>query len=302
MAYGRVSSGMSAEIGIIGGSGLQRLVDAQHTERHRLSTPFGAPSDEYVITSLCGRRVAYLRRHGAGHVLLPSEINHRANIYGFKMLGVERLLSLSAVGSLKERYLPLDIVIPDQFYDNTKTPPATFFGGGIAVHIGFADPICGYLASILGEAVAEAGRAVHCGGTYVNIAGPHFSTRAESLLYRSWNMDVIGMTNIHEARLAREAELCYATVAFVTDYDSWHAAAEPVSHELVIARQREGVAAVPAILEGAVRRIERSRECKCATALSGSIATDPEAIAGVRRVELDLLVGKYLQQRCLEWQ
>src|SRR5438034_1078764 len=213
---------MAIEIGIIGGSGLYDMAELTDREEKTIATPFGDPSGPYVIGTLRGKRVAFLARHGVGHRILPSELNFRANIYGFKVLGVERLISASAVGSLKQEYAPLDIVIPDQFFDRTKGRISTFFGNGLAAHVGFAHPVCPELTKIAAESVQGVGATVHRGGTYVCMEGPQFSTLAESKLYRSWGMDVIGMTNLQEAKLAREAEICYVTLALVTDYDCWH--------------------------------------------------------------------------------
>jgi len=213
---------MSAQIGIIGGSGLYDMAELSDREDVTMSTPFGDPSGPYVLATLRGRRVAFLARHGAGHRLMPSELNFRANIYGFKTLGVERILSASAVGSLKLEFPPQDIVIPDQFFDRTKGRVSTFFGRGLVAHVAFAHPVCADLSRAAHESAVAVGARVHLGGTYVCMEGPQFSTLAESQLYRSWGMDVIGMTNLQEAKLAREAEICYATLALVTDYDSWH--------------------------------------------------------------------------------
>src|SRR5947207_9266693 len=222
-------------IGIIGGSGLYEM--AELTDRHEkiVSTPFGEPSGPFVIGMLGGKRVAFLARHGVGHRILPSELNFRANIYAFKVLGVERIVSASAVGSLKEEYKPLDIVVPDQFFDRTKGRISTFFGRGLVAHVAFAHPVCGPLSRIVGDAAVSVGATVHRGGTYVNMEGPQFSTLAESKLYRAWGLDVIGMTNLQEAKLAREAEMCYATLALITDYDSWHPDHDSATVDLIVA-------------------------------------------------------------------
>src|SRR5438132_10378230 len=226
---------MTVQIGIIGGSGLYDMAELGDREEKALTTPFGDPSGPYVIGTLRGKRVAFLARHGIGHRVMPSELNFRANIYGFKLLGVERILSASAVGSLKEEYKPLDILVPDQFYDRTKGRISTFFGRGLVAHIAFAHPLCSDLSKVAADSAAAVGATVHHGGTYVNMEGPQFSTLAESKLYRSWGMDVIGMTNLQEAKLAREAEICYATLALVTDYDCWHPGHHSVTVEMIIA-------------------------------------------------------------------
>ena len=285
---------MNVHIGIIGGSGLYDMEDLTAREDVTLSTPFGDPSGPYVVGTLRGRRVAFLARHGAGHRILPSEINFRANIFGMKMLGVEYLLSASAVGSLKEEYRPLDIVIPDQFFDRTKGRLSTFFGRGLAAHVGFAHPFCRILSALAYESGRSAGATVHRGGTYVCMEGPQFSTLAESTLYRSWGMDVIGMTNLQEAKLAREAEICYATIALVTDYDCWHPDHDSVTVEMVIANLVQNAKTARAIIAGAVERLPFERSCECASALKYALVTRPEAVpAGLKR-ELAPIVGKYL--------
>src|SRR5580698_8043926 len=245
---------MSIEIGIIGGSGLYDMAALVDREEKRLSTPFGEPSGAYVIGTLGGKRVAFLSRHGLGHRILPSELNFRANIYGFKVLGVERLLSASAVGSLKEEYRPLDILVPDQFYDRTKGRISTFFGHGLVAHVAFAHPVCGDLSAIAADSAQAVGATVHRGGTYVNMEGPQFSTLAESKLYRSWGMDVIGMTNLQEAKLAREAEICYATLALVTDYDCWHPSHDAVTVDLIIANLMQNAVTARSAIAEAVGR------------------------------------------------
>src|ERR1700682_537819 len=254
---------MSVQIGIIGGSGLYDMTELTDREEKTVATPFGEPSGPYVIGTLRGKRVAFLARHGVGHRILPSELNFPANIYGVKVLGVERILSASAVGSLKEEYKPLDLLVPDQFFDRTAGRISTFFGRGLVAHIAFAHPLCGELSKIAAESAERVGATVHRGGTYVNMEGPQFSTLAESKLYRSWGMDVIGMTNLQEAKLAREAEICYATLALVTDYDCWHPDHDSVTVDLVIANLvRNAVTAQKAIAE-AVERIGGPRTCAC---------------------------------------
>lgn len=283
-------------IGVIGGSGLYEMPGLTILEEKSLSTPFGDPSDPYLIGEIDRVRVAFLSRHGKGHRHLPTELNFRANIYGFKLLGVESIVSASAVGSMKEQYRPTDIVIPDQFIDRTRHRPDTFFGGGVVGHISFADPICADTASLLGEASRAAGARTHLGGTYVCMEGPQFSTRAESLLYRSWGVDVIGMTNLQEAKLAREAEICYATMALVTDYDCWHHSEEPVSVEQVIAYLQKNAAMACDILRRVVPRLaERKRTCPCATALQYAILTNPAAIPEKLKRDLAPIIGKYIK-------
>jgi 5'-methylthioadenosine phosphorylase len=282
-------------IGIIGGSGLYDMADVTDREEKTLSTPFGEPSGPYVIGTLRGQRVAFLSRHGAGHRILPSELNFRANIFGMKMLGVEYILSASAVGSLKEDYKPLDIVIPDQFFDRTKGRVSTFFGRGLAAHVGFAHPFCKILSGLAHQSGVQSGATVHKGGTYVCMEGPQFSTLAESKLYRSWGMDIIGMTNLQEAKLAREAEICYSTIALVTDYDCWHPDHDSVTVEMVIANLMQNAKTAQQIIAGAVERLPYERTCECASALKFALITRPEAIPESTRRELAPLVGKYLQ-------
>ena len=286
---------MSVEIGIIGGSGLYDMAELTDREERSLSTPFGDPSGPYVIGTLGGKRVAFLARHGVGHRILPSELNFRANIYGFKALGVERMLSASAVGSLKEEYRPLDILIPDQFFDRTAGRISTFFGRGLVAHIAFAHPICPTLSAIAADAAEKVGATVHRGGTYVNMEGPQFSTLAESKLYRSWGMDVIGMTNLQEAKLAREAEICYVTLALVTDYDCWHPDHDAVTADLIIANLlRNAVTARKTIAE-AVSRLQRPRTCACKDALATAIITRPEHVPPKTKHELELMIGRYMK-------
>jgi 5'-methylthioadenosine phosphorylase len=286
---------MTASIGIIGGSGLYDMAELIDREDRYLSTPFGDPSGPYVVGILRGKRVAFLSRHGAGHRILPSELNFRANIYGFKVLGVERLLSASAVGSLREGYRPLDIVVPDQFFDRTKGRISTFFGRGIVAHVGFAHPFCGELSKLAADSVQAVGARVHRGGTYVNMEGPQFSTLAESKLYRSWGMDVIGMTNLQEAKLAREAEICYATLALVTDYDCWHPDHDSVTVELIINNLTQNAKTAQAAIAEAVGKVQAVRTCACKDALATAIITRPDAIPDQIKKELAPIIGKYIK-------
>ena len=285
----------STQIGIIGGSGLYDMAEVTDRKEVTIRTPFGDPSGPYVLGTLRGKRVAFLARHGAGHRLSPSELNFRANIFGFKTLGVEFILSASAVGSLKEEYKPLDIVIPDQFFDRTKGRASTFFGGGLVAHVGFAHPFCGPLTAIAAESGTKAGATVHKGGTYVCMEGPQFSTLAESKLYRSWGMDIIGMTNLQEAKLAREAEICYATIALVTDYDCWHPDHDSVTVDMIIANLTQNARTAQQIIANAVERLPFERTCECASALKYALITRPDAIPQQVRKDLAPLVGKYLQ-------
>ena len=286
---------MGVQIGIIGGSGLYDMAELTDREEQSLSTPFGDPSGPYVIGTLGGKRVAFLARHGIGHRILPSELNFRANIYGFKVLGVERILSASAVGSLKEQYKPLDILIPDQFFDRTKGRISTFFGRGLVAHIAFAHPLCGDLSKIAAESAASVGATVHRGGCYVNMEGPQFSTLAESKLYRSWGMDVIGMTNLQEAKLAREAEICYATLALVTDYDCWHPDHDSVTVDMIIANLTQNARTAQQAIATAVRRLTAARTCACKDALATAIITRPEAVPAQTKKDLAPIIGKYMK-------
>jgi 5'-methylthioadenosine phosphorylase len=282
-------------IGIIGGSGLYEMEGLMNVEHVSLETPFGAPSDAYVIGILEGVRVAFLSRHGKGHRLSPSELNFRANIYGFKMLGVGHLISVTAVGSLQAHICPLDIVIPDQFYDGTKQRAGSFFGNGLVAHISFADPVCPDLARLIHKSALEAGVSVHNGGTLLCIEGPAFSTRAESNVYRQWGMDIIGMTSLQEAKLAREAEICYAATALVTDFDCWHTEECEVNVETVVQNLKESITAVKQIIRLVIPEISQKRECICADALKKAIMTDAGAVPPETRKKLELLVGKYLK-------
>ena len=282
------------QIGIIGGSGLYDMAELTDREEQRIDTPFGEPSAPYVIGTLRGKRVAFLARHGAGHRLLPSELNYRANIFGFKVLGAEYILSASAVGSLKEQYKPLDLVIPDQFFDRTRGRISTFFGRGLVAHVGFAHPFCRHLSDIAFRAGQAADATMHKGGTYVCMEGPQFSTLAESQLYRSWGMDIIGMTNLQEAKLAREAEICYTTIALVTDYDCWHPDHDHVTVEMIVANLTQNARTAQEVIAGAVGLLPFARTCECAGALQHAIITRPEAIPAAIKQELAPIVGRYL--------
>ena len=282
------------EIGIIGGSGLYSMPEFTAQEEVRLDTPFGAPSDAYIVGELEGRRVTFLARHGRGHRISPSELNFRANIYGMKMLGVERILSLSAVGSLKEEHRPTDFVIPDQFFDRTRGRISTFFGEGVVAHISFADPICPQLANRVQAACAQMGINARKGGTYLCMEGPAFSTRAESNLYRSWGMDVIGMTNLQEAKLAREAEICYVTIAMVTDYDCWHEGHDAVTVDEIIHVLNLNAENARKVIRATVASMPAERTCGCGHALRHAIITDRQAIPAAAKQKLRLILGKYL--------
>jgi 5'-methylthioadenosine phosphorylase len=285
------------EIGIIGGSGVYDMADIQGKRQLRVATPFGTPSDAYVLGRLEGRRVAFLSRHGRGHRLLPSEINFRANIFGFKKLGAERIISLSAVGSLREDMKPMDMVIPDQFFDRTRNRISTFFGDGLAVHVSFAHPFCPTLQDVLLKSCSGAGVNAHLGGTYVCMEGPAFSTLAESKAYRAWGFDVIGMTNLQEAKLAREAEICYATLAMVTDYDCWHPDHDAVTVERIYDYLQRNAENAHQIIRLAVQKMPKDRGCKCGSALAHALITDRSKIPAAARNRLGLLVGKYLKSK-----
>ncbi|MBI4161729.1 MAG: S-methyl-5'-thioadenosine phosphorylase [Acidobacteria bacterium] len=285
----------AARIGIIGGSGLYSLDLLENVRSLALRTPFGDPSGEYRLGDHAGRRVAFLARHGDGHRLLPGEINYRANLYGFRMLGVETILGVSAVGSLREEIAPGDLVLPDQFLDRTRRQPSTFFGDGIAVHVAFAEPVCARARGSLADAAAAEGATVHDRGTYLCIEGPQFSTRAESLLYRSWGAAVIGMTNLPEAKLAREAEICYASLALVTDYDTWHDREESVTAGSVVELLRRNVNRARGVLFRTLSDLSPEPGCPCRHALRDSILTDPSRIDPAVRERLHLLIGRYLE-------
>jgi len=281
-------------IGVVGGSGLYDIEGLENVEEIKIDTPFGEPSDSYIVGDLEGVKMVFLPRHGRGHRLLPSEVNFRANVFGMKKLGVERIISVSAVGSMKEEIEPGHIVVPDQFIDRTKGRASTFFGNGVVGHVAFADPVCSCLSADLYDAGIAAGATMHRGGTYICMEGPQFSTRAESRLYRSWGVDVIGMTNIPEAKLAREAEICYGTLALSTDYDCWHEEEEDVSVEAVLEIIKKNVAMAKSIIKEAVKRVPDVRDCSCASALSASIMTDRSIIPEKTREDLDIIIGKYL--------
>jgi 5'-methylthioadenosine phosphorylase len=281
-------------IGIIGGSGLYQMAGLTEAEEVSVDTPFGSPSDQFIVGKMEGKRVAFLARHGRGHRILPSELNFRANIYAMKKLGVEKIISASAVGSLREEHKPLDIVLPDQFFDRTRGRMSTFFGQGLVVHVSFAHPVCAHLGDQLMEASAQSGVPVKRGGTYLCIEGPAFSTVAESNLYRSWGMDIIGMTNLQEAKLAREAEICYATVALVTDYDCWHPDHDAVTVDQVIAALNQNSENGQKLIRAAVQALDDQRPCKCGSALKSAILTDKAKVPAELKDRLALLVGKYL--------
>ena len=281
-------------VGIIGGSGMYEMDGLEILREEQVRTPFGDPSDRYVVGRLDGRPVAFLARHGQAHSLMPSELNFRANIYGFKLLGAEWILSASAVGSMREDVKPLDILIPDQFFDRTRGRVGTFFGNGLVAHVSLADPTCPVLGEVLYRAGTQVGARMHRGGTYLCIEGPQFSTRAESRIYRRWGVDVIGMTNLQEAKLAREAEICYATMALVTDYDVWHETEDDVSVESVVAVLRQNVRTARIILREAVRMIPPARACACGHALRDAIITASDRIPAEVKRDLAPIVGKYL--------
>jgi 5'-methylthioadenosine phosphorylase len=282
------------KIGIIGGSGLYDMMDLTERSEFAVDTPFGSPSDLMVVGTLSGKRVVFLARHGRGHRYMPSELNFRANIYAMKLLGVERILSVSAVGSLKEDIAPLDIVLPDQFLDRTRGRISTFFGSGLVAHISFGDPICPDLLQQVHLASRKAGIRSKKGGTYVCMEGPAFSTKAESNLYRGLGMDIIGMTNLQEAKLAREAEICYVTIALVTDYDCWHESHETVSADMIIGNLQKNCQAAQSIILQAVKDMPLERKCQCQEALKYALITDKSTIPAETKSRLECIVGKYL--------
>lgn len=282
------------KVGIIGGSGLYNMAGLSETREVRVKTPFGDPSDALVVGTLEGRRVAFLARHGRGHRFLPSEINFRANIYAMKLLGVERIISVSAVGSLKEELKPLDFLIPDQFVDRTRHRVSTFFGQGLVGHVTFDKPTCTDLSRVLGDACERAGVTVHRGGTYVCMEGPQFSTLAEAHLHRQLRLDVVGMTNVTEAKLAREAEICYATVAMITDYDCWHPEHEAVSFTTIVNNLMQNAEKAQAVLRHAVAALPAARTCKCGSALATALVTERKLIPAATKKRLAAIIGKYI--------
>lgn len=279
---------------VIGGSGLYAMSSLSQVQEHHIETPFGEPSSPIVVGTLEGKRIAFLARHGIGHFISPTEINYRANIYALKMLGAKRIISVSACGSLREDYAPGHIVIPDQLYDNTKDRERSFFGQGLVAHIGVADPFCNGLSQDLYQAVKKAGGTVHDGGTFITIEGPRFSTKAESNVFRAWGMSIIGMTASPEAFLAREAEMCYAVMAHVTDYDVWHVSAEPVTVEMVIQTLNKNTQLAQEALRLLAKNLPDEKPCNCHQALATALITNPAVIAPGMRQKLKLLVEKYL--------
>lgn len=290
-----MSSAGDYRLGVIGGSGLYQMADLEIHEERVIDTPFGPPSDAYVLGELHGRKVAFLARHGRGHRLMPTELNFRANIYGFKVLGVESLISVSAVGSMKEEYEPLHFVVPDQFLDRTRHRVDTFFGDGLVAHVSLADPICTRLSGVMAAAAQAAGAVVHRGGTYLCMEGPQFSTRAESNVYRQWGVDVIGMTNFQEAKLAREAEICYATYAMITDYDCWHEEEEDVTVEAVIRILMQNAERGQKAVGETVARLGSERTCACGSALQYALITDKSVVPDAVKDRLAPIVGKYFE-------
>jgi len=292
----KTESRATQRVGIVGGSGLYEMEGLEVEDEIQMDTPFGAPSDSFTLCNIDGREAVFLPRHGRGHRLLPGEVNYRANIYGFKKLGVDQLIAVSAVGSLKEDIHPRDVVIPDQFIDRTSGRADTFFGDGAVAHISFAEPICAELASLLAEkAEGEAQTTVHRGGTYLCMEGPAFSTKAESHMYRSWGASIIGMTNLQEAKLAREAEMCYATLAMVTDYDCWHESEEDVSVEVLLDNLKKNAATSQAVVRAAVPAVRGERSCECGSALQNAILTPADQIPEETKDKLDIIAGKYLK-------
>jgi 5'-methylthioadenosine phosphorylase len=287
--------GEKVRLGIIGGSGLYGMEGLKRTKEVSVATPFGKTSDKILVGTLEGVRVAFLARHGRGHKILPSELNFRANIYAMKKLGVERIISVSAVGSLREELPPGDFVVPDQFFDRTRGRISTFFGKGVVAHVAFADPVCGEMAKVVAEACRATGVTTHEGGTYVCMEGPMFSTKAESHNYRKLEFDIIGMTNLQEAKLAREAEICYATIAMVTDYDCWHDGHESVTVAQVVEIIHKNVANVQNVIRQAIPKTPEKRKCSCGNALQYAIMTDPKKIPAAAKKRLKLLIGKYVK-------
>ncbi len=288
------TKGPVAEIGIIGGSGLYAMGGLTDTREIRVKTPFGDPSDAFVVGTLEGKQVAFLARHGRGHRILPSELNFRANIYAMKLLGVQRIISVSAVGSLQENLRPGEFLVADQFFDSTKGRKSTFFGNGVVAHVTFDKPVCAQLASVLGDACVSSGVAVHRQGTYICMEGPQFSTLAEANFHRAMNFDVIGMTNVTEAKLAREAEICYSTIAMITDYDCWHPDHESVTVAQIIGTLNQNASNAQNVLRAAVKALPAERRCKCGEALKHAILTDRKVIPAKTKKNLSAILGKYL--------
>jgi len=293
----QVSKTEAIHIGVIGGSGLYEMDGLTQVSTAVIATPFGKPSDDFIIGTLFGRRVAFLPRHGRGHRLLPSDINYRANIYAMKKLGVRRIISVSAVGSMKEKIKPGHIVIPGQFIDLTKHRRSTFFGNGVVAHVGMADPVCAALCKVLFASAKKVKATVHQGGAYVCMEGPQFSTRAESLTYRKWGVDVIGMTNATEAKLAREAEICYSTIALATDYDCWHHSEEAVTVDAVLAVMKHNIEISKAMIKEAVRLLPEERSCGCGEALRNAIMTPENLIPVKTKKDLSAIIGKYVRTK-----
>lgn len=287
--------GDRATLGIIGGTGLYDIAGLEDVRERHVHTPFGPPSDSLVLGVLGGREVAFLPRHGRGHRILPHEVNYRANVYALKALGVERIISVSAVGSLKEEYAPRHVVVPDQYVDRTSHRVSTFFGDGMVAHVAFARPVCPQLSGVMAERAGAAGATTHRGGSYICIDGPQFSTRAESELYRSWGMDIIGMTALPEAKLAREAEICYATLALVTDYDCWHPDHDAVTADSVMAVLSDNVATARTVVASVVRALPAERSCDCGHALAPSIVTAPHLVPEATKEKLAAIAGAYLK-------
>jgi len=286
----------NAKIAVIGGSGLYDIEGMSDVEEVDINTPFGRPSDKIVVGKLEGVGVAFLPRHGRGHRILPTEVPYRANIYALKSIGVERIIGINSVGSLKEDFQPNDLLIPDQLIDRTRQRASTFFGEGIVAHIPFGEPFCPSLSQLVYQSARDAGATAHQGGTCVVMEGPAFSTKAESMLYRSWGADVIGMTALPEAKLAREAEICYAVIACVTDYDCWRHGHDSVTAEMIIGRLRQNIDTAKKIIRLAVGRVPPERDCDCGTALSTALITAPDVMPEAQKKKLDLLIGKYLRK------
>jgi 5'-methylthioadenosine phosphorylase len=282
------------EVGVIGGSGLYSMSGLTGTRELRVKTPFGDPSDAFVVGTVEGKRVAFLARHGRGHRILPTELNYRANIYAMKLLGVQRIISVSAVGSLLENLRPGEFLVPDQFFDNTKGRKSTFFGNGVAAHVTFDKPTCPQLSTVLADACVSCAVPVHRKGTYINMEGPQFSTLAEANFYRAMKFDVVGMTNVTEAKLAREAEICYSTIAMITDYDCWHPAHESVTVATVIATLNQNATNAQNVLREAIKTLPADRRCKCGEALKHAILTDPKLVPAKTKKSLAAIIGKYI--------